>query len=118
MLSSWQAGFVFILCFVEVTASDAWGVGGSSALYEARPRGGSPTSCIASAVWESSLCRRQRLNGACDLGGIWSGLGMASTVERLHALLLWPEAAGRAWPFPSSVAAFPRDRDAGLVSRR
>lgn len=39
---------------------------------------GSPTSCISSAFWESSLCRRQRLNGAChfrgDLVGTWNGI--------------------------------------------
>lgn len=49
-----------------------------SALYEARPMDGSPTSCIAFAVWESSLSRRQRLNGGChfrrDLVGTWNGI--------------------------------------------
>lgn len=54
------------------------GGGASSALYEARPMDGSPTSCIGSAVWESSLRRWQRLNGAChfrgDLVGTWNGI--------------------------------------------
>lgn len=61
------------------------GEGAFSALYEARPMDGSPTSCIgsptsciASAVWESSLRRWQRLNGAChfrgDLVGTWNGI--------------------------------------------